>query len=383
MNAPAHARRCPRRPVGGFSLLEALIGLVIMAFSLLTLVSVNLKLMRSEDVARQRGEAATLAQERIEQMRDYTQIASSANRLAWNDLASGNDVIDSSVDYATNTRFERRWRLLGTAADPMRRLQVTVNWVDRTDEPQTVTFSTMISKSDPADVGAIGFPLPANTTLKRPKNRNLNIPVPAVDLGNGQSVVQLQNNFAVVFSNTSGYVVKTCDFVVHTEADLATCTTAAAYIVAGYISLSGTATFPTGLGVNSQLLNGSTSVTCSIGAAVNQNNGTNLAGYKYYLCVVSVPSEGAPWSGTLRLSGAGLNAGPDYLVCRFQFADAGGATPNQRNVQPYADVAESIDNQNYVITTGNSCPVVSDLATVLHQDCRHTNASRAGSCPAS
>ena len=372
----------------GFTLIEAMVALVIVAFGLLVLAGVNLKLARAEDVAKQRGEAARLAQEKIEELRSFTRISVAAGAVSWNGLAGGNDTLVDAPDFHTNTTFNRTWQLLGTIADPMRRAVVTVAWADRAGEAQNVTFSTVISKTDPSDVGSLGFPLPANTTLKRPKNRNLNIPVPAVDLGNGQSVVQLQGNFAVVFSNESGYVVKTCDHVVSTAADLASgCTDTNAYILAGYVSLHGTGTFPAGLSVNTAQFTGSSGVNCSVSNAINQSTGLVIAGYKYYLCVVSVAAQAAPWSGRLRLSGAGLNAGPNYLVCRFEFPVDFGGSANQRNVQPYANVAESLDSQNYVITDTSSCPTVSTLATVEHQNCRssgtNNNAGNRGvDCPA-
>ena len=165
MNSTMHAH------ARGFSILEALIALVLVAFGLLTLMGVTMKLARSEDVARQRGEAARLAQERIEAIRSYTQIDTSATTLAWADLASGNDSIVNSDDYSTNTTFNRSWQLLGATTDPMRQLRVTVNWLDRTNTAQTLSYGTVISQTDPKDVGSLGFPLPANTTLKRPKNR--------------------------------------------------------------------------------------------------------------------------------------------------------------------------------------------------------------------
>lgn len=371
----------------GFTLMEAMVAMLITSFGLLALAGINLKLARNEDVAKQRSEAVRLAQERIEALRSFTQIDAAAGTLAWSDLATGNDSISGSATYHTNTSYTRSWRVLDSASDPVRRVQVTMDWIDRVGEAQSVTFGSMISKTDPSDVGSLGFPLPANTTLKRPKNRSLNIPVPAVDLGNGDSVVQLQNNFAVVFSNETGYVVKTCNFVVHTVADLANCTETAAYIIAGYVSLSGTSSFPTGLAINTGLITGATGVTCSLSNATDQNSGNAISGYKYYLCVVSVNVAGASWSGGVRLAGSGLNTGSDYLVCRFQFPAATGISNNQLNVQPYANVSDSLDNQNYVITTASSCPTVTSLATTLHQNCRSSNPnknlSRSTDCPAS
>ena len=348
------------KPGRGFTLIESLIALLVAGLGLLTLSVVQMKLVQYADLARQRGEATRLAAEKIESLRGYTSITG-AGASAWNGLAGGTDTTTSNVTYS------RTWTLDGATTDPMRQLNVAVGWTDRAGVAQSVTLSSVISRTDPADVGLLGFPLPANTTLKRPKNRNLNIPVPALDLGNGQSVVQLSSVFAVVFSNDSGYVVKTCNFVVASASDLARCTTTAAYIVAGYISLSGTNTFPAGLGINSALVSGSAGVSCSVANALNQTTQTTIAGYQYYLCVVSVTSAGASWAGQLRL--AGMASGTDYRVCRFQYPAAAGVSANQRNVQPYASVAESLDQQNYVLSTANSCPTVNGLATTLHQNC--------------
>jgi type IV pilus modification protein PilV len=368
--------RGSRRP-RGFTIIEALVALAVVAFGLMAVAGMQAMLARNVDVAKQRAEATRLAQERVEALRAYTTIADVAGQTSWDSLAGGTDTS------TTNATFTRSWTIAGAASEPMRRISVNVAWADRNGDAHNVTLNSVLSKTDPADVGLLGFPLPQNTTLKRPKNRNLNIPVPALDLGDGRSVYQLANNFAVVFSNASGYVVMQCGFVVTNASQLDTCTTYSALILAGYVSLDGTSTFPAGLGLNTAGLSGSTGVTCTIGNAVNQNNGLTITGYKYYLCVVALPANGS-WSGTVRL--AGMTSGTDLLVCRFQFAVAAGITANARNVQPYGAVTESLDNQNYVLSTASSCPTISGLATVEHQNCRSSapnkNLNRATDCPA-
>ncbi|MFO1329697.1 MAG: prepilin-type N-terminal cleavage/methylation domain-containing protein [Rubrivivax sp.] len=360
----------------GFTLIEALIALAVVAFGLMGIASMQGLLSRSSDVAKQRSEAVRLAQQQIETMRAYTSIAVVAGQTSWNGLANGTDTT------TTNATYTRTWTVAGVTTDPMRRVSVNVAWTDRAGEAQNVTLNSVISKTDPIDVGLMGFPLPQNTTLKRPKNRNLNIPVPAVDLGNGKSVYQLANNFAVVFGNDTGYVVMKCDFVVSSASQLDSCITYSAYILAGYVSLSG-GSFPGGLGLNTAGLTGTTGVTCTMGNAVDQNDGTTIAGYKYYLCVVAL-APNTTWSGTVKLTG--MQTGTDLLVCRFQFPSSGSVSANARNVQPYSTVAESLDNQNYVITTSSACPTIGGLATTLHQNCRsnnpNKNLNRATDCPA-
>lgn len=364
----------------GFTLIEAMVALVIVGFGMLVVVGMQMMLNRNADVARERSEATRLAEEKLEGLRSFTTISTTAGQLAWNDLASGSDT--PSTGY--NISYTRTWTLGGAAADSKRDAQVLVSWTDRGGNADSVQVNTVISKTDPADSGALGFPLPANTTLKQPKNRNLNIPIQAKDLGGGNSAYNLAT-FTIIFNNASGYVVKRCTSTVNTVADLLTagCTDYPAYIVAGYVS--GTPTPVTGFnlaGITSYLSHGSTE--CTIGNATDQNTGALIANYKYYLCVVKVNTSGASWSGTIRLTG--MSSGTDYLVCRFQYAPAAGVSPNARNVQPYSNVIESLDQQNYYVTTASSCPTVSGLALTLHQNCRtgnpNTNPSRGTDCPA-
>jgi prepilin-type N-terminal cleavage/methylation domain-containing protein len=360
----------------GFTLIESLVSMLVMAGGLFGLLATQTMLARHADLARQRAEAVRLAQERVENLRSYTMIATTEGHLAWDDLDDGTDEIE------TNAAFTRTWTVAGSPDDPLRQVDVMLNWVDRDGQPQTVTMRTVISQTDPADVGALGFPLPANTTLKRPKNRSMGIPVPAIELGDGRSVYQLASNFAVLFDNDSGFIVQRCDHVVETIEDTESgCEEYEAYILAGYVSKT-MSSFPSALGVSTAGLTGldtTRTASCTFGDAKDQNTGVAIAGYKHYLCILPMNTGGA-WSGTLRLTG--MSTGTNYRVCRFQYASASGLSANARNVQPYVEVDDSMDGQNYIITTSGSCPTVNGLQTVLHQACTSSSATRVLDCPA-
>jgi type IV pilus modification protein PilV len=182
----------------GFALIEALIALLVMTFGMLALAGMQLSLSRSADIAKQRTEAMRLAQEQMETLRSY------ASFTAWNALTGGTNTA------ATNATYTRTWAFGGATTDTMRPVSVTVTWADRTNETQTVTLASVISQTDPADSGFLGFPLPQNTNLKRPKNRNINIPVPAIAVAPGKSAHQLAAGVTVVFSDISGSVIEKC-----------------------------------------------------------------------------------------------------------------------------------------------------------------------------
>jgi len=379
----------------GFALIEALAAMVIVGFGMLALVRVQSTLTQNADAARQRSEATRLAEEKIEQLRAYNSVVSGVG-VSWADMTSSST--PETPSSPSDTTYSRSWTLGGAAADPMRPIQVTVSWTDRTGTASSVRLNSVIARVDPALAGSLSFPLPGNGNIKLPKSRNLNIPIQAVNLGGGQSAYNLTSgsntfNFAVVFSNVTGYVVMRCTNQVHSSSDLSSCTNYNAYIAAGYIAKmnsSGNGNGNSGWSVDTSTWLQSTSnfkginlsqitpslshgsTDCVFNPATDQNTGAQIAGYDYYLCVMQVSTAGGTWSGKVQL--AGVPAG--YVVCRYQYSST-TSNANENNVQPYTNVNESLDQQNYAIAQGNnanSCPT----GTVLHQTCTSSSP-----CPAS
>lgn len=406
-----HKRSANQMRQQGFFLIEAMVSFVIMSVGLLALAGMQISLSRNADVAKQRVEAMRLAQQRIETMRSFTDIAATTTtpvdpdrtgtpvpRLAWSDIATASDVHNplQSAGFS-NASFQRSWTVGGAVTDPMRPISVSVSWTDRANGAQTVTLNSVISQSNPANAGSLGFPLPNNTNLKLPKNRTLNIPVPATDLGGGKSAYQVNANLAIIFSNLSGNVVQKCSTTVTAGnynglSGSSQCSDYSAYIVAGYISgditnASNMPTRPTGInssGISYYTAGGKT-ISCSYDIAKDQSTNALITSSHYYLCVVPVATTNGTWSGTLRIGGVPvLN---DFKVCRFQYPGTTGDSTdlkNSRNVQPYVNVNTSLDNQNYYVesSSDSSCPAIGGLQTILHQDCRLTNAARVTECPA-
>lgn len=389
----------------GFTLLEALVALVVMAFGMLALASMQMSLSRNADVAKQRTEATRLAQRRIEEMRSFTTIAVVGGQISWDGLAGG------STTTTTNATYKVTTALSGAIADAMRPVSVTVRWLDRTGQDsvndgtgffynQEVMLASVIAKGDPVDIGYLGNPLPLNTPLKRPKNRNINIPIPALDLGGGQSSTQFDANYAIVYSNVTAGVVYICDpnqanaTAAQINALLGTsaCSQVNGYIIAGYIGRTSTSVpWPSGINHDSIVRDSadlSYGIKCLYSEATDQNTNAVITadnGYKYYICVVPLIGN-LQYDGTLRLGG--MNTTSNYIVCRYQYTQT-DIDVNERNIQPYVDVNKSMDEQNYLLTShnGGNCPStmnVSGVSTgVLHQDCRVANVLNHGTvCPA-
>jgi len=206
------------RRQAGFSLIEALSALLITAFGMLTIAGFQTTLSHNSDVAKQRSEAVRLAQLKMEELRAYQQLASDGpgNRFDYTaDVVSGADTVSPTTDsYTTNTAYARTWTVTGNGTDPQKWVRVSVSWTDRTNATQTVSLQSAIARMEPKDIGTLAVG-PGGTKPRTPKNRNLDIPYPAVSLANERSGFQPPSLSGTpapfyIFDNVTGDVLGSC-----------------------------------------------------------------------------------------------------------------------------------------------------------------------------
>lgn len=209
----------PRRAQAGFTLIEALVSLLVVSFGMLAIAGMQTTLARNSDLAKQRTEAVRLAQFKMEELRAFDSIVSGTG--TWNyatDVVSGADAAFTPTN--SNTAFTRSWTVTGldgsTAAganDAQKWIHVTVQWADRSSTTlnQSIKLDSNIARNNPTALKSL-VAGQAQPKVRTPKNRNLNIPYPAVTLSDGKhsAFAPPPGAVAYVFDNVSGNIVSSC-----------------------------------------------------------------------------------------------------------------------------------------------------------------------------
>jgi prepilin-type N-terminal cleavage/methylation domain-containing protein len=197
MNARTHLRN------RGFSLLEVLISVAILAFGLLALASLQAALIRSGSDAKARSVALSVAKDRVEELRSYRGIGD------FTDLTDSTDVVQDSiaggVDYQVTTTVTRyaynsdpnndgdtsdgafvevaddSAEQTGNFVDEneFKRISVAVEWTDANGVEQNVVVEDAIGSVDPANTGKIARRDP-DSAQRRPQ---ILITDPSLDAG--------------------------------------------------------------------------------------------------------------------------------------------------------------------------------------------------------
>lgn len=246
-----------RSSARGFTLIEALVALLVLSFGMLAIAGFQVTLTRNSDLAKQRTEATRLAQQKMESLRSYGQVDTytlSPHIVNYTDDVVSGPPVGSPDVITTNAAFDRTWTVTANAANTEKWINVQVAWTDRSGQAQRVQLLSVISKFDPRSIGTLATG-PGGSNVRRPKNRNLNIPYPAVTLSGGtqSAFIPPPGSVTYVFDNNTGNIVQSCTGLspaalvegLDLASSGATCSALEAYLLSGYVRFD-TANNPSG-----------------------------------------------------------------------------------------------------------------------------------------
>jgi type IV pilus assembly protein PilV len=124
-----------RRPSqGGFSLIEVMIALGILAFGLLTMSGMQIHAMRGGASGRQSSQAAALAQDKMEELQ----------RTAWTALANTSGWTSGVTETPTqgNQDYAVSWRIDDVVATRTKSIDVRVAWSELRRPNRSLTVSS-------------------------------------------------------------------------------------------------------------------------------------------------------------------------------------------------------------------------------------------------
>jgi len=104
----------------GFTLIEVLVALVILSFSLLALAGLMVTTTKNNAFGSHMTEAATFAQDKLEELR----------AIKWEDLNDGNHTDPQPQSGSTGINYIRNWSV--TTNGSLKTITISVNWNDRT-----------------------------------------------------------------------------------------------------------------------------------------------------------------------------------------------------------------------------------------------------------
>ena len=364
-----------KKQITGFSLVEALVALLILGFGLIAVAKLQSTLVENSGLSKQRTEATRLGQEKMEQLRSFEQLSTATGKFAYADIVTTTS--DAVSGYSSNTSYIRSWTATDSTNALYKPIFLSVAWTDRNGVGQTVKLDSMVAKLDPKTSGSLIVP-PAGSPVKKPKGRDLNIPVPAVDLGGGKSgfTPPGASGFYYVFNNLSGLVTARCTGSTASYS-VATCPdNITAYLVSGFIRFD-TTNNPSSISPSSARMVTHVAMTLTAPATLGEcTDDSALATPTYpdavtYICLVypntpvTTPPTTPVWSGTSNLTGISIGTtSSTYKVCRYSFDyDLSGSIGNSEHPATYTAVNESLENQNFLVVKGNkTCP--SDITAI-------------------
>ncbi len=324
----------------GITLVEALIGVMLLSLGLLGALRLQSWLWLNSDVARQRTEAVRLAQQDLEQVRGF------ADAAAFQGIASQRNEAPRT---ATPFTLDRT-----VSAEPtLKNSLVAVSWQDRGGATQTVELQTSIAGLPPVYSAALALPSQDKTLSPR-----RHLPVGAKRLSEGRSVLKPSSDSSVawIVNDTTGEVSAECSVPATlaardiTEADLTRCTELTARLLRGYIRFSLSAV-PDALHANDAPL----ALTLTPTTARCETEPVRHASERYLAYTCLLPVDAAE---PLRIVPEGWAFGATattYKACRYVHANA---------TAPH----------NYLVIRGDAaCPAVQpqhngvSVATVQHQ----------------
>ena len=134
----------------GAGLLEAMIALFVIAAGIVVLMKFQAEILHHRGYLSQQSEAVQLAENKLDDLRNYSVIATTSGSKAYDDIVSG-----SSTATGASTSYTLVWTVVEFLSPPYKTINITVSWVDSSGATKSVSLSSLVAKVNPVNSGVI------------------------------------------------------------------------------------------------------------------------------------------------------------------------------------------------------------------------------------
>ncbi len=134
----------------GITLVEVLITIVVVVIGVLALAKLEKTLWYHGQLLEQQHQALALAQQKIEELRQFETLKTETGKLAYQDIVSGSSNVSKS-----NTSYAVAWNVSEYVDPDYKSINVTVTWSDSSSASHNVNLVSRISKTDPEWTGKV------------------------------------------------------------------------------------------------------------------------------------------------------------------------------------------------------------------------------------
>jgi type II secretory pathway pseudopilin PulG len=399
----------PDRPrQRGASLLEALIGVLVVSVGLLATAQWHQRLREASALARQQAEATRHAQRELEDLRAYGSRGTQAGLTSYDAIASASSALPPAAGRTTAYTIDRQ--VTAWPQPDLKALAVAVHWQDLRNAPRSLLIDSLIAPQSPSLALALGQAPPAGQVSPL-FGRHAAIPREAHDLDPTRAVFKplAEGHEAWLFDRRSGRLLQRCTNLPGTlrphqitQAHLTDCDGTPALLLAGRVRFDPVAppALPDPTRADGPVLTLEVEVVSAMAAAagpascrgeavrlVQPRDGqppraVALAAtpasealgpwdelghrhWRYHCTVGLVPATAeapAHWAGRLRLIPRGWTIGQQagsQRVCRYSADTDGSGAVDRPAEHPtgHAGVEEALVEQNFLVVDGlQDCP---------------------------
>ena len=195
-----------KRATKGFSLIEVLIAMAVMALGLLAVATFQTDLLKNSGTNKARSEALALAQARMDQFRNYSDSASTQSEFDVTFATTTGYVAETTIT-GVNAVFTPKYKITGTAGST-KSVEVVINWTDQDGTSENVTLNSQLGWESPRAVGDLinndaGTLIPSATGRARLGEGTIDPNAPGVTLqsnnGDGTQTYQDNNDLKLIY----------------------------------------------------------------------------------------------------------------------------------------------------------------------------------------